>query len=398
MAGFLNRERPRVVNASERSRGALVLVLAWSLCVPVLAGAADTEGVSEARAEKLDRRRDTLMLGGDEADRALERSGSLFGDEALDGYMQEVLDRLFPEHAKDMRIRAIRDNSLNAFARFNGSLYMNTGMLLRMQNEAQLAAILGHEGIHWVEEHGLEKYGRRDAAGVFVNLTFAAGAGGIGSGIGESSVSGFSRDKERESDRLGYQRMKDAGYDVSQAAIPFRIMAAELGALDMRRPNYFFSSHPRMEERIESFEELISAEDTGGEIGRERFLQMTEAARMDALSTLHGERAQRILIYMYENTDVADGLPPEAAYYFGEGYRMRGDEDHGDLQKALDLYQQCIETAPGFAPAYYALGIQDMKSGEAANARARLQHYLDLAPDGKFARYATLYLKRLEGS
>ena len=83
----------------------------------------------------------------------IEYSELLFKDPALDDYLQEVTDRMFPDMKGKLHVRTITDPNFNAFAVSTGGIYFNTGTLLRLDDEAQLASVLGHEGTHVTADH-----------------------------------------------------------------------------------------------------------------------------------------------------------------------------------------------------------------------------------------------------
>ena len=84
------------------------------------------------------------------------KSGRVLDDPALTAYVQRVADRLFPEFKGHIRVRILKAQSLNAFALPNGDIYLHEGILARFRNESQLAALLGHEGTHFVDRHSFQ--------------------------------------------------------------------------------------------------------------------------------------------------------------------------------------------------------------------------------------------------
>ena len=86
----------------------------------------------------------------------LAKSGRVLDDPALTAYVQRVADRLFPEFKGRIRVRILKAQSLNAFALPNGDIYLHEGILARFRNESQLAALLGHEGTHFVDRHSFQ--------------------------------------------------------------------------------------------------------------------------------------------------------------------------------------------------------------------------------------------------
>ena len=85
----------------------------------------------------------------------------------------------------------------------------------------------------------------------------------LGDLMAASSMYGYSRELEREADAEGFQRLQAAGYDVSQAPVTFEYLLVEVEALDIDEP-YFFSTHPGLRERIDSFRELVKQHGSAG--------------------------------------------------------------------------------------------------------------------------------------
>src|SRR5258705_2046487 len=88
-------------------------------------------------------------------DATIERSGQKYEDRRATAYLQSVMDRLYPEFKGKIRVHLYDSTQLNAFALPNGSVYFNIGLLARIGNEAQLAAVLGAEAAHFIEKHHL---------------------------------------------------------------------------------------------------------------------------------------------------------------------------------------------------------------------------------------------------
>ena len=92
----------------------------------------------------------------------------------LDAYTRGVVERLIGRPAPDLRIYVMRDASLNAAMLPSGMMIVNTGLLARVRNEAQLAAVLGHEAGHYFRKHSLDLY--RDTRRKSAMATAAASA------------------------------------------------------------------------------------------------------------------------------------------------------------------------------------------------------------------------------
>jgi predicted Zn-dependent protease len=92
-----------------------------------------------------------------ECNRQLENKGLIFHEPGLDNYVEEIGRKLIvnqpPLENVEFRFRVLRDPMVNAFAYPNGSIYVTTGLLAVLENEAQLASVLGHEATHVINRH-----------------------------------------------------------------------------------------------------------------------------------------------------------------------------------------------------------------------------------------------------
>jgi predicted Zn-dependent protease len=192
-------------------------------------------------------------------------------DPRLDTFLNEIVQRL-AGHAEprpfEYRIKVVSDPNINAFTFGGGFLYVNAGLLARMENEAQVAMVLGHEIAHAAESHVTE--GMKADAGI--NLLgqlagqAAASAGRIDPEVLEktyqysmsAAINGHGRGQESEADELGLEYMFMAGYDPREASGTFEALLKEYGDAS-KREAFFYSSHPRNEERIARADAWVEA-------------------------------------------------------------------------------------------------------------------------------------------
>lgn len=336
-----------------------------------------------------------VWVAADDFDLALKRQGVLYRDNALQAYVQSVGDGLFPEFQGVVRYQVLDSPDLNAFALGNGSIYINSGMLARLDNEAQLATILAHEVTHFREQHNLKN--RRN-----VNASATAGLGiALLTGIPLSgqlfvgaAISGYSRELEREADVFGHARLVEKGYAPAESVKTFEHLLAEVEALDIDQP-FFFSSHPRLEERIASFRELNEkAVDSGSVIGSERYLAITRDLRGEMLQRYLDMRQDKILILMLGGDVDHSRYPAHWPFFLGEAYRHRDEE--GDLERAGQAYRQALANVPDYAPTYRALGILYLQQKRDREALGNFQRYLELYPDAADREYIAQYIETLE--
>lgn len=161
-------------------------------------------------------------------------------------------------------IKVMESDEVNAFALPGGFFYVNKGLILAADNEAELAGVMAHEIAHVAARHAAENYGKMQAMSVGL-LAGMILTGGIGGAIIQNTAGllqgaafmKFSRGAEEEADRLGTQYLYASGYDPNAIATMFEKLMAQ----NQKKPNFFvrlFSSHPPSPERRDSTLELAS--------------------------------------------------------------------------------------------------------------------------------------------
>jgi predicted Zn-dependent protease len=361
----------------------------WILIAGLLALSAG----SGAAALTPDEQRARINLEVAQLEEKIAHSGDLYVDPALDAYLQEITNLLYPELTDKLRVRSFSDSDFNAFATPLGGIYFHTGALLRIRNEAQLAAVLGHEGVHYTAEHTFQQVvqGKKAIAAMsvtlFINPLFAAM-------MAVSSMSGFSRENEREADRLGLERAVRAGYNANGGLELFSLVDRELAVRKLPQGMYFYASHPRVKERVESFREMAAPYGDAGERNAERYLAITERARVHAVAQIHKRGDGKLLLFLLAHENLIAELPPETRFYLAEGYRLRGEP--GDDALAAAEYERTVRDAPSHSSSYQALGMQHMRAGRKQEALARFEQYIALDPNGAQSRYVQQYVASLK--
>lgn len=154
------------------------------------------------------------------------------------------------------------DASPNAFVLPSGQIGVTTGLLKLVQNDDQLAAVLGHEVGHVVARHAAERYSTQSTTGLVVgaiqsragDYAQAVGAlGGLGAQVG--LLLPFSRSHELEADRLGVDYLAAAGYKPSESIALWRVMAQQRQS---GTPE-FASTHPSDQTRIAALQQYIAS-------------------------------------------------------------------------------------------------------------------------------------------
>ena len=318
----------------------------------------------------------------------------------------------------------LRDPSPNAFALPNGHVYVHTGMLARLGDEDQLAALLAHEISHVAGHHGIVNHRatrKKTIAGMVLG-----GLGGWGAVISiglQTSVYGYSRDLEQEADDRAIEVLLASRYDPHALPEVFDILGQDYEGVSPRTPTVW-STHPEVRARAETSRALLA-----GTVRRERHHDAFEAAVMDMRAMTIEDYVQEdfphtavalaeSLVERYPNDprllqllgDAWQGmgaqgpLDPEALSNSDKRQNRRDrarktraqrlaellETEEGraayaeNLKRAEETYQRVIATDPTFAPAYRGLGEvyeQQKRTRDAAEAYLTYVKYAPEAPD-----------------
>jgi predicted Zn-dependent protease len=197
----------------------------------------------------------------------VERSSKLIDDPVVVEYVNRVGQNLVrnSDARVPFTIKVIDSDEVNAFALPGGFFYVNSGLILRAQEESELAGVMAHEISHVIARHGTKQATKGEMMQLAtIPLMILGPAGWAGYGIYEAlqlaiplSYLKFSRDDEREADFLGLQYMYKAGYDPNAYVTFFERIQAD----EKRRPGTipkFFSTHPPTPERIADAQKEIA--------------------------------------------------------------------------------------------------------------------------------------------
>lgn len=359
-----------------RGRWGLIAVCAAAVLLPVRVTAATAEPASPAERQK-------LAATANDIEQRLLHCDCTYDHPDLDAYLLDVAQRLLatdPTPAPGpIRVRALRGPDANAYALSNGAIFITTALLQQLDSEAQVATILGHELTHFTRSHALEmeRHNQRAEAWWYVK-----------------SVSSYSRSMEREADSDGLRRMAAAGYDTSEAVVTLERLAAATSEHGKESAPYF-SSHPRLSERIASYRALTGGEhssgiDSGRRIGRNEYLTHTQGLALDQAEILiaarQPERAATIIAAELDRSETARGR-----YLEGEAARLRWRTADGETL-ALIAYERAAELPDPPPGALRQAALIHRLRGETTAASDEFQRYLEMAPAADDAPLVRAYL------
>jgi predicted Zn-dependent protease len=351
----------------------------------------------------------------------------LYGDPGLDAYLEEVVGRLNPpamaaNPAVRYRVRVVQDPTLNAFAYPHGSIYVHTGLLARMEDEDELATVLGHEMTH-VEYRHMLRY-QRSAHNKAVGLSVAAISAAVILAVAEgdavdhghwataevldvfghvlvdlglelafqASVNGYGRGLETEADMGGFGKLAAAGYDLREAPKVYQALLDDQGE-PRKAEAFFFGSHPRLSERIEVTKKYV-AQHPGTKLSEDRAYREDAFARHIRPVVRDDARLNiemgRLALAEAELKKAREWMPDDPETHFLKG-RLRlaqatgknPEEARGLRREAEDAFRKAIELDASRPDPHRELGLLLRERGDDRRACVQLRRYQKLAPEAE---------------
>ena len=375
---------------SGKFSGALRLapVIAAAAMIAQPLAAQEASGSDAGRYRPADSMERGLWLQVEELERDVRTSPMVIRDPALNAYVRSVLCRVVGEEkCRDVRIYVMRTAQFNATMAPNGMMQVWSGLLLRTQNEAQLAAILGHEFTHFENRHSVrlfrEAKSKSDTAG-FLNIIPFGGIVSLGL---LTSIFSFSREMEREADMGGFRLIADAGYDTREAAVVWERLRAEMDATAAARGRSsrkdknggLFATHPPSAERVEYLREAAAqSPGVGGSTGYASFQEAMKTHWPDFVEDQLKLNDFGASEYLLTSLAGGNGWTPWLNYARGELYRRRAKD--GDLEQAVEVYSQAIADGGQLPELWRGRGLVQLKLGREEAARSDISEYLRRAP------------------
>src|SRR5271166_4403016 len=200
----------------------------------------------------------------------VERQAKIINDPVIAEYVNRVGQNLVrnSDAKVPFTIKVIDSEEVNAFALPGGFFFVNSGLIMKADNEAELAGVMSHEIAHVAARHGTRQATRGEIANLAtITLIFMGGWAGYGirqaaSVLVPVGFLKFSRGFESEADMLGLQYMYKSGYDPAAFVDFFE----KIETLEKRKPGTMakvFSTHPMTDDRIKAaqknIEEMLAA-------------------------------------------------------------------------------------------------------------------------------------------
>lgn len=339
-----------------------------------------------------------LNIGAQQYRPSQQSQGGQFSvDEDLTAYVSQVGQRLAAVSDRDLPYEfVVLNNSVpNAWALPGGKIAVNRGLLTELNNEAELAAVLGHEIVHAAARHGARSMerGMLLQGAMVVSAIAAQGTEYADYVVGGAQLGAqlltqrYGRDAERESDLYGIQYMVAAGYDPG-AAVTLQETFVRLS--EGRSSGFIdglFASHPPSQERVDNNRAMVAqlrAEGLrGGDLGERRYQDATRFLRSNARAYEAFDQAEELIAKdrleeAGNRIDDAISLLPQEARFLGLKadimmYQRR-------YQAAVSEYDNAIARDPEYFDYYLGRGVAFARQGDRRRAKVDLEASVALLP------------------
>jgi predicted Zn-dependent protease len=279
-------------------------------------------------------------------------------------------------------------------------IYVHSGLLARMDNEAQLAVLLGHEMTHCTRQHALNAFRRlKNQTPASPSHVYQEDGSGnnrvgllsiLGSAGAMAAITGYTRELEAEADDAGLRLVVKAGYDPREGTRLFDHLKDEIEIHNLKEP-FLFETHPKIKERIENCRRFLETYDgqQGSRIETARvFLEkmnplILENALLDLKTGRYRMAEKGLQKYLTFKAEDA-----RAYYWLGETFRQQENQE-----RAKAYFDRSIEINPAYPDPYKAIGMIYYKSGERGRAKGYFETCLALSPTLPDRSYIEGYLE-----
>lgn len=324
------------------------------------------------------------------------QGGVFITDPGLNNYVKQVGQRVAATSDRDLPYEfVVLNNGVpNAWALPGGKIAINRGLLLELDNEAELAAVLGHEVVHAAAKHGVNAMQR----GMILQGVVAATAIGVAASdsdygnyvIGGAQVGAqligqkYGRDAELESDLYGTRYMAAAGYDPAAAVSLQQTFVRLSGGNETGFIDGLFASHPPSQARVDANQQTVAElGNPGGDLGRARYQEAIAFLTKNKSAYDSFEAAQASLAakdYQGANMRLGQALAkvPNEPRFHGLQGNIYFDQKLYDNAEAA--YARAIELDNNYFEYHLGRGLIQSRKGNKQLARQYLERSNELLP------------------
>jgi predicted Zn-dependent protease len=340
---------------------------------------------------------DEIAMGAKQYVPAQQAQGGQFvTDPELSRYVNSVGQRVAAAGDRNLPYEfVVLNNSVpNAWALPGGKISINRGLLVELENEAELAAVLGHEAVHAAAKHGANSVQR----GMILNGLVTATA--IGAAVSDSDYSNYvvggaqlgsqlishkyGRNAELESDYYGTKYMAAAGYDPAAAIALQQTFVRLSEGTQSSFLDGLFASHPPSQDRVNANRSTVAElGDPGGDLGEGRYQAAIKFLKENSYAYQSFDEAQTLFAKgEYDNalgnlSTALTQVPSEARFHGLQGNIHYQSKRYDDAKAA---YARAIELDSNYFEYYLGQGLVSSKQGNRAQAKQYLEKSNALLP------------------
>ncbi len=341
-----------------------------------------------------------LWLVAAKSEAALQQAPTAISDPGLNRYVRGIACKVAGPYCPDIRVYLVREPGLDARMLPNGALQIGSGLLLRLRDEAQLAAVIGHELGHYVERHSFDKAWRQ-RVGSDIRAWLGVLAQGLAGGGGDAADAlmpvrdgAFSSSQEIAADSIGLRQMTAAGYAPAAVVDFWHASVAELGERQSSIALRLLARHPAPGSRLDRLRTAVAAVAEPHAVrGYVRYQAALAPFRAAFLADEVRLRLPTETLRLFERLRRQQGLDATLAFYWGEVYRLRGWKD--DRQLALKFYGEASRLPNAPVALDRSIGLVRRSESDWLAARAAFRRYLAAAPDAADAAMIRAYLAEM---
>jgi predicted Zn-dependent protease len=334
-----------------------------------------------------------LWMEADESERIVRDSALLLKDEALNKYVKSVFcTAVGTDRCKSVRIYILEVPQFNASMSANGTMRIWSGLLLRVQNEAELAAVLGHEFAHFELRHSLSGFKQaRRTSDIGAWLSVLGGFSNTNTSNAQVAILGtyyqFNRQQETDADLLSLKFLKTAPYPTIAASSIWTYIMAENDARAVGRglkpkKSYsagFFATHPSELQRASYLKSEAEKMGSSGELRAKEYRDALRPLLPRLLAAQVKSNDFGGSEYLLQTIAGVEGWTGDLLYARGSLYRQRANPR--DLNTAVELFSEAIAKGYSDPVVHRELGLSLLRNGAEIEGKAALQKYLALNPD-----------------
>jgi predicted Zn-dependent protease len=246
------------------------ILVAALLCTALILSGCATTGINKGQINLIGTEEEVQM--GQELSAEVEKEYTIYDNTEVAAYVQSVgqkVVRVCDRKDIEYHFTVIEKDELNAFAMPGGYVYVYTGLMKDLDDEAQLAAVLAHEVGHVTARHSTERlttmYGYQLLASLILGDDPNFWAGLVANIFSTTGMLAYSRNNEYEADRLGLTYANAAGYDPDgMVELLAKFIDTERG--EPSKLEEWLSTHPPSTERMNRVKTMVAGLQTGGDV------------------------------------------------------------------------------------------------------------------------------------